>query len=588
LILDGVTPSNEGRGYVLRRIIRRAIRHGYQLGQTGPFFHRLVDALVIQMGEAYPELARDAARVRQVLSQEESRFAETLTSGMAILDQTIAAQAAAGASRVIPGETVFKLYDTFGFPVDLTADVARERGFTIDESGFETAMNRQRDRARAASRFAVDLRTPSDIAHRTEFHGYEQLSADGTVLALLDVDGQSVKTLAVGAIGQVVLDRTSFYAESGGQIGDVGVLSGSSSRFDVEDTQKIRDAFAHRGRVAIGALTVGDRLSAHVTKDTRIATARNHSATHLLHEALRRVLGLHVQQKGSLVQADRLRFDFAHGAPLTADELSAVEKMVNAEILHNLPTSTQLMSYDAAVAAGAMALFGEKYGDTVRVLSFGDYSTELCGGTHVTRTGDIGLFKILAETGVAAGVRRIEAVTGTTAFDYLLQSDQWLRQVGQAVRAGRTEVLDKVEGLLDRTKRLERELDQLKVRLASGQGTDLASTAVDVRGIKVIAARLDGLDAKALRTTVDQLKEKLGSAVIVLGSADADLKVIIVAGVTADLVTRIKAGDIASRVAAQVGGKGGGRADFAQAGGSDATKLDGALGLVLPMIEGIG
>jgi alanyl-tRNA synthetase len=587
LIVDGVTPSNEGRGYVLRRIIRRAIRHGYQLGQTGPFFHGLVDALVAQMGEAYPELARDAARVRQVLSQEESRFAETLTSGMAILDQTIAAQAAAGASRVIPGETVFKLYDTFGFPVDLTADVARERGFTIDEPGFEAAMNRQRDRARAASRFAVDLRVPSDMVHRTEFQGYDQLSADGTVLALLDVDGQSVKTLAEGAIGQVVLDRTAFYAESGGQIGDVGVLSSSASRFDVEDTQKIRDAFAHRGRVATGALTVGDRLSAHVTKDTRIATARNHSATHLLHEALRRVLGLHVQQKGSLVQADRLRFDFAHGAPMTVDELSAVEKMVNAEILNNVATSTQLMSYDAAVAAGAMALFGEKYGDTVRVLSFGDYSTELCGGTHVTRTGDIGVFKVLAETGVAAGVRRIEAVTGTTAFDYLLQSDQWLRQVGQAVRAGRTEVLDKVEGLLDRTKRLERELDQLKARLASGQGTDVASTAVDVRGIKVIAARLDGLDAKALRTTVDQLKEKLGSAVIVLGSADADSKVIIVAGVTADLVARIKAGDIASRVAAQVGGKGGGRADFAQAGGSDATKLDDALALVLPMVEGI-
>jgi alanyl-tRNA synthetase len=586
LIVDGVTPSNEGRGYVLRRIIRRAIRHGYQLGQTQPFFHLLVDSLVAEMGEAYPELAREAVRVRQVLAQEESRFAETLTSGMAILDQTIAAQAAEGASRIIPGETVFKLYDTFGFPVDLTADVARERGFTIDEQGFEAAMNRQRDRARAASRFAVDLRVPSDLVQRTEFKGYDDLSAEGTVLALLDVDGQSVQMLAEGAVGQVVLDCTPFYAESGGQVGDVGVLVGGAGRFDVEDTQKIRDAFAHRGRLSAGVLRVGDRLSAQVAKESRVATARNHSATHLLHEALRRVLGTHVQQKGSLVQADRLRFDFAHSAPLAAAELAAVEKMVNAEILNNLATSTRLMSYDAAVAAGAMALFGEKYGDTVRVLSFGEYSTELCGGTHVVRTGDIGLFKILAETGVAAGVRRIEAVTGTAAFDYLQQSDHWLRQVSQAVRAGRTDVLDKVEGLLDRTKRLEREVDQLKARLASGQGTDLASTAVDVRGIKVIAARLDGMDGKALRTTVDQLKEKLGSAVIVLGSADADAKAIIVAGVTADLTARIKAGEIAARVAAQVGGKGGGRADFAQAGGPDASQLDAALALVMGLVEG--
>ena len=586
LIVDGVTPSNEGRGYVLRRIIRRAIRHGYQLGQTEPFFHLLVDALVTQMGEAYPELTREAARVRQLLAQEESRFAETLASGMAILDQTIQAQAAQGASRVIPGETVFKLYDTFGFPVDLTADVAREKGFTIDEPGFEAAMNQQRDRARAASRFAVDLRAPTDMVHRSEFQGYDQLSSEGTVLALLDATSQSVNELPDGAIGQVVLDRTAFYAESGGQVGDVGVLSREGSRFQVEDTQKIRDAFAHRGRMVAGTLRVGDRLSALVDRDTRLATARNHSATHLLHEALRRVLGVHVQQKGSLVQADRLRFDFAHGAPMTATELADVEKKVNAEILNNLATTTQLMTYDAALAAGAMALFGEKYGDTVRVLGFGDFSTELCGGTHVVRTGDIGVFKILAETGVAAGVRRMEAVTGTLAFDYLTQSDQWLRQVGQLVRAGRGDVLDKVEGLLDRTKRLERELDQLKARLASGQGTDLASTAVEVRGIKVIAARLDGLDAKALRTAVDQLKEKLGSAVIVLGSADTDGKAILVAGVTADLIGRIKAGDVVARVAAHVGGKGGGRADFAQAGGPNAEQLDAALALVPTIVEG--
>ena len=579
LIVDGVVPANEGRGYVLKRIIRRAIRHGYKLGQTEPFFHKLVDALVREMGAAYPELAAGAAEVRRVLAQEEARFAETLASGMTMLEAAIAALGR-GAARTIPGETVFKLYDTYGFPLDLTADIARERGLTVDEAGFEAAMEVQRKQSQAASKFGADLRGTVQLDARTEFRGYETLATGGTVVALLDAGGASVEELAQGAHGRVVLDRTPFYAESGGQVGDTGTLKGSAGDFEVEDTQKLRDAHAHSGLVTRGRLRVGDAVEAVVAADRRAATARHHSATHLLHAALRQVLGAHVQQKGSLVEPERLRFDFSHFAPVSAEELARIERLVNAEILRNVAAEIRLMRYDDAVASGAVALFGEKYGDTVRVLRFGDFSTELCGGTHVARTGDIGLLKIVSEGGVAAGVRRIEALCGAEALAYLDHGEHLLREVGTLVRGGREEVVDKVVALLERSRRLERELDQLKARLASGQGKDLAAGAVAVEGARVVAARVDGLDAKALRAAVDQLKEKLGSGVIVLGSADAGGKVTLVAGVTADLTAKLKAGELVALAAARVGGKGGGRPDFAQAGGNDAGALDAALAQV--------
>ncbi len=584
LIVDGVLPSNEGRGYVLRRIIRRAIRHGYQLGQTGPFFHKLVDALVGQMGATYPELAKGAEQVRRVLAQEEARFAETLASGMTLLDAAIGALGT-GAARTIPGEAVFKLYDTYGFPVDLTADIARERGVAIDEAGFEVAMQAQRDRARAASRFGVDLRDALRIEHRTVFQGYEQLTGEGRVLALVGAEGTLVEELAEGASGRVVLDQTPFYAESGGQAGDAGQLEAASALFAVDDTQKMSDAYAHIGCVTRGMLRVGDVVTAAVASARRAATGRNHSATHLLHEALRQVLGEHVQQKGSLVEADRLRFDFSHFSPVTAAEIERIEAIVNTEILANLEARTRVMAYDQAVAAGAVALFGEKYGDTVRVLNFGDFSTELCGGTHVSRSGDIGVFKILSEGGIAAGVRRIEAVTGEGALGYLNAGEALLREVSGLVRGGRDEVVDKVGALVDRARRLEREVDALKARLASSESAELAAGAADIGGARVVAARMDGLDAKALRTAVDQLKEKLGSAVIVLGGVDAEGKVTLVAGVTADLIARIKAGEIVAAAAAKVGGKGGGRPEFAQAGGTDAAGLPAALQLVPELVR---
>jgi len=587
LILDGVVPSNEGRGYVLRRIIRRAIRHGYQLGQTELFFHELVATLVREMGAAYPELVTEAARVSKVLAQEEARFAETLTAGMTILDEAIRALARSGDVRVIPGDTVFKLYDTYGFPVDLTADVARERGLSIDEAGFEQAMNLQRERARAASRFGVDLRDPAQMAHRSDFEGYDRLASEGVVVAILDDEGASVDRLTQGQHGRVVLDRTPFYAESGGQVGDTGTLHAKTGAFQVEDTQKLREAVAHHGMVTVGAIAVGDRLDTQVAADQRLATARNHSATHLLHEALRQVLGKHVQQKGSLVDAERLRFDFAHSAPVSAEEQRDIERIVNAEILKNQSATTRLMSFDEAVAAGAMALFGEKYGDVVRVLSLGEFSTELCGGTHVTRTGDIGLFKIVAETGVAAGVRRIEAVTGAAAFDYLVAAEHVVRELAQMVRGQRGEVVDKVVSLIERSKRLDREIEHLKAKLLSGQGTDLAASAVEVAGVRLVAAQLAGLDGKALRSAVDQLKEKLGSAVIVLGSTDDTGKATIVAGVTQDLTGRFKAGELVGAVAARVGGRGGGRADFAQAGGPDGSALEAALASVASLLQAV-
>ena len=584
LIVDGVVPSNEGRGYVLRRIIRRAIRHGYQLGQTGEFFHRLVATLVEVMGAAYPELVRGAANVERVLAQEEARFAETISSGMAILETAIAALPAGGA-RVIPGETVFKLYDTYGFPVDLTADIARERGLALDEAGFESAMQAQREQSRAASRFGVDLRETVQLDAKTDFLGYEQLASPARIVALIGEDGDSVRQLSAGHRGRVVLDATPFYAESGGQVGDRGVLRHAGGSFTVEDTQKLRDAFAHVGTVTNGTLSVGDAIDADVDGMRRASIARNHSATHLLHEALRQVLGEHVQQKGSLVEAERLRFDFSHSSAVTAEEIARIEAIVNREILSNLEAETRLMTYDAAVAAGAMALFGEKYGDTVRVLRFGEFSTELCGGTHVARTGHIGLFKITSEGGVAAGVRRIEAVTGEGARSWVDAGEATLREVAALVRGGRDELAEKVAALLDRNRRLEREVDTLKARLASGEGADLASGAVSVGPAKVVAARLDGLDAKALRAAVDQLKEKLGSAIIVLAGVEG-AKIILVAGVSADLTDRVKAGELVGHVAAQVGGKGGGRADFAQAGGTEVGALAGALGSVAAWIGG--
>ena len=574
LILDGVMPSNEGRGYVLRRIIRRAIRHGYsKLGITEPFFYKLVAALEKEMGEAYPELTRGRAQAERVLKQEEERFAETLANGMQILDAGIKSLPARG---VIDGATVFKLYDTYGFPVDLTADVARERGLTIDQSGFEAEMDAQRKRARAASKFKVDLTGGAAIESRTLFQGYEGTDSDGVVVALLK-NGAQVQSLGAGEEGEVVLDRTPFYAESGGQVGDAGELSGPGVRFIVEDTQKRGTAHSHIGKLVDGKIAVGDSLGAHVNGERRRATALNHTATHLLHAALRDVLGSHVTQKGSLVAPDRLRFDFSHFQPIGPDELKHIEHLVNAQIRRNEPAETKVMDYEGAVAAGAMALFGEKYEKDVRVLRIGEFSMELCGGTHVQRAGDIGFFKILSEGGVAAGVRRIEAITGEAALDYVERSESLIKEVAGLVRGTRDELGDKVRDALERIRTMEKEIRSLKDKLASGQGTDLASGAVDVHGVKVVATRVEGADAGALRNAVDQLKDRLKSAVVVLASVEGPEKIVLVAGVTADLTARIKAGELVGSVAAKVGGRGGGRPDFAQAGGTRPEALDGAL-----------
>ncbi len=575
LIADGVLPSNEGRGYVLRRIIRRAIRHGYKLGQTQPFFYTLVAALEAEMGEAYPELTQQRAHIERVLKQEEERFAQTLSRGMALLEQEIKNLQ----TKEIPGDVVFRLYDTFGFPDDMTADVARERGLTIDQAGFDRAKAEQVIRSQEASNFGVDLRAGITLEGKTSFSGYDR-HADTVKVVALFRGKERVDVLRSGEEGQIVLEATPFYAESGGQVGDMGILRGASSCFEVIDTQKVGGAFAHIGRVANGEIKVGDELDARIDETRRNAIRLNHSATHLLHAALRKVLGTHVTQKGSLVAPDRLRFDFSHYAAVTSEELRRIEQLVNAEIRANSAAETQLMQYDAAVAAGAMALFGEKYEDEVRVLRFGDFSTELCGGTHVKRTGDIGLFKIISEGGVAAGVRRIEAVTGEGALDWVAQSEHALREVATLVKGGREDVEDKVRQLLDRSRKLEKEIASLKQKLASGQGGDLASSAVDVQGIKVVATRVDGVDAPALREAVDQLKNKLKSAAIVLASVQAPDKVVLIAGVTADQTSRIKAGELVNVVAQQVGGRGGGRADMAQAGGNDASKLDAALASV--------
>ena len=581
LIVDGVMPSNEGRGYVLRRIIRRAVRHGYKLGQSEPFFHKLVPALVVAMGDSYPELARDAQPVARVLKLEEERFAETLSAGMAQFD---ARMREAGGS-LVPGSLVFLLHDTYGFPPDLTADIARERDLTVDMAGYEREMDAQRERARAASRFGVEQRGSAQIEGRTEFRGYEELESHGRVVALLQ-DGQSVASLAAGQTGEVVLDRTPFYAESGGQVGDTGVLSvGQESRFRVEDTQKRGTVIAHRGRVELGALKLGQSLTAQVDGERRQAIRLNHSATHLLHAALRSVLGPHVVQKGSLVAPDRLRFDFSHIQPVTSEELQRIEHLVNRQIRANDAADIRQMDYEQAIADGAMALFGEKYDQRVRVLRFGGFSTELCGGTHVGRTGDIGFFHIVSESGVAAGVRRIEAITGQAALEYVERMDGALDKVAELVHGSREDAAGKVREALERIRALEKENRSLKDKLAMSSGRDLSESAVTIDGVKVLATRVDGADAGALRSALDQLKDRLGSAIIVLGSVDAASKVLLVAGVTPDQTARVRAGELIAAVAAQVGGKGGGRPDFAQAGGSHPQSLDQALASVAPWVR---
>ena len=592
LIVDGVLPSNEGRGYVLRRIIRRAIRHGHKLGINGAFFHKLVSVLEEQMGDAYPELRKGAAQATRVLLQEEERFAETLTTGMSLLTAALDGLKGEGAKgKMLDGETVFRLYDTYGFPADLTADVARERGYSIDSAGFEAAMEAQRERARAASRFGVDLRAGTQLDIQTSFCGYNALEGEAKVVALLR-GGERVEELRAGEMGEVILESTPFYAESGGQVGDAGELrsaSGAAVCFLVEDTQKRGSAGAHShvGKLAAesAALREGMTLRASVDARLRAATALNHSATHLLHAALREELGDHVQQKGSLVAPDRLRFDFAHFEAVSSEQLQRIERRVNEQIRGNATAETREMSYDEAVAEGAMALFGEKYGSSVRVLRIGDFSMELCGGTHVGRAGDIGLFKVIAESGVAAGVRRIEAVTGEGALRLVEAQESAVREVAGLLRGTRDEIAQKVRDALDRIRQLEKENRQLRDKLASGQGTDLAASAVEVAGLQVVATQVDGADANALRTAVDQLKDRLKQAVIVLASVTAEGKVVLVAGVTAGETSRIKAGEIVGHVASQVGGRGGGRPDFAQAGGTDAAKLPEALGGVVVFVR---
>ncbi|WPP47607.1 alanine--tRNA ligase [Pseudomonas sp. AN-1] len=579
LVADGVTPSNEGRGYVLRRIVRRACRHGNKLGAKGAFFHRIVAALVAEMGEAYPELKAQQAHIERVLKTEEEQFAKTLEQGLKILEQDLAGLE----GKVIPGDVVFKLYDTYGFPVDLTGDIARERELSIDEEGFEREMQAQRERARSASAFDMDYNSLIKVEGETRFTGYAGTSGSGKVVALFK-EGMSVDSLSAGEEGVVVLDQTPFYAESGGQAGDCGYLSLDGMRFDVRDTRKAGGAFLHHGILDAGSLKLGDSVEAIVDASVRGATALNHSATHLLHAALRQILGEHVQQKGSLVDSQRLRFDFSHFEAIKPEQLKALEDLVNAEIRRNSEVETEETDIDTAKAKGAMALFGEKYGDSVRVLSMGGgFSVELCGGTHVQRTGDIGLFKIVSEGGVAAGVRRIEAVTGEQALAYLNGAEEQLKEAAALVKGSRDNLLDKLAGLLERNRQLEKELEQLKAKAASAAGDDLAGSAVDVHGVKVLAARLDGLDGKALLALVDQLKNKLGRAVILLGG-EFDGKVVLVAGVTQDLTARLKAGELMKQAAALVGGKGGGRPDMAQGGGVDAGKLGEALALVEPFV----
>ena len=580
LIIDGVLPSNEGRGYVLRRIIRRAIRHGHRLGATGTFFYKLVGPLCQQMGDAYPELNRERAQVERVLQQEEDRFNETLDQGMKILEDGISALK----GDVIPGDLIFKLYDTYGFPTDLTRDVAMERNLKLDMAGFEREMEAQRERARAASSFKTAEIGAVTVDQPTQFTGYERLSDAGKVLQITrGADLAQADTLRAGESGNIVLDRTPFYAESGGQVGDRGVLRAGDAMFRVQDTQKHGPVYVHQGKVEKGQFRVGDKVTAEVDAQLRRATMLNHSATHLMHKALRDVLGAHVQQKGSLVDEQHTRFDFSHFTPMTPEQIAEVERRVNEQILSNQDTRARVMDMDSAKAEGAMALFGEKYGNEVRVLNIGD-SIELCGGTHVRRTGDIGLFKVISESGVASGVRRIEAVTGPGVLSYLYERENKLREVAELLRASPDEAPRKVEQLTQRVKGLEKELDQLRAKLAAGGSKDLAAEAKEVKGIKVLAARLDGMDAKGLREALDRLKDKLAPAAIVLASV-ADNKVTLIAGVTKELAGRLHAGELVNQVAAGVGGKGGGRPDMAQAGGTNPDGLGAALDGVPDWVE---
>jgi alanyl-tRNA synthetase len=578
LIVDGVLPGNEGRGYVLRRIIRRALRHGHELGVSQPFFFQLVEPLVKEMGAAYPELREGRLHVERVLRTEEERFAETLAQGMRLLREALASTG----GKPLAGEVIFRLYDTYGFPADLTADVARAQGVGTDMAGFEAAMEAQRERARAAQKFNVAQDAGTQVEGHTQFTGYDHLSDNGVVLALLK-DGKPVEQLAAGDSGVVVLDRTPFYAESGGQVGDRGELRLVGVRFVVDDTRKSGEAVLHVGRLETGSISLGDQLSAQVDADTRVATVLNHSATHLLHAALRKVLGTHVTQKGSLVGPDKLRFDFSHYEALSDEQLAAIETLVNTQIRANAEARTRVMTYDEAVATGAMALFGEKYGDHVRVLTIGNFSTELCGGTHVQRAGDIGLCKIVSESGIASGIRRIEAVTGEAALARMAETEQSLDRLAGLFRTGRSDVEAKVRQALERSKTLEREVQQLKAKLAAGAGgRDLTAEVQTVAGIRLLVARLDdGTDAASLRDTIDRMKDKLGSAVVLLAAADTESgKVSLAAGVSKDLTARVKAGELVNSVAVQVGGKGGGRPDFAQAGGTDPAALDPALAAV--------
>lgn len=578
LIVDGVIPSNEGRGYVLRRIIRRAIRHGYQLDCKQPFFHSLVADLAKAMGEAYPELIANKEKVTQVLKQEEERFAETLENGMQVLETALRAE-----DRMLDGETVFKLYDTYGFPLDLTADIARERGITVDLAGFGEAMEQQRERARAASRFSMQSGIEYSGKH-TEFHGYETLDLKAKILALYK-EGTQVDRIETGDHAIIVLDRTPFYAESGGQVGDSGQIVSAHGTFEVEDTQKIQSGvFGHTGILNTGYLNVGDKITAQVNIAARTRTAHNHSATHLMHAALRKVLGTHVTQKGSLVDAQRTRFDFSQPEPVTPEQLREIEYLVNQEIRRNVVVEAEIMKYDEAIKSGAMALFGEKYGDEVRVLSMGGFSTELCGGTHVARSGDIGLFKIVFETGVAAGIRRIEAVTGEGALEYVQQQQAKLAEIASVLRVQPTETTQKINQVIENVRNLEKELARLRAKLAGNQGEDLINQAQDIKGIKVLAAALEGMDAKGLREALDKIKNKLQSCAVVLGSTEGG-KVTLIAGVTPDLTAKIKAGELVNFVASQVGGKGGGRPDMAQAGGTEPAKLPAALASVSQWIQ---
>jgi len=584
-VVDGVIPGNEGRGYVLRRITRRAIRHGYKLGARKPFFHKLVADLAAEMGEAYPELRRDQQRATDVLKQEEERFFQTISNGMEILEAELAklgagteGQPSGGTKGTLSGELAFKLHDTYGFPLDLTADVCRERGVAVDTAGFEAAMGRQREQARAAAKFKVAQGLAYSGADTT-FHGYDALAHDSAKVVALYVDGSAVEVARAGDDAVVVLDHTPFYAESGGQVGDTGELRNAVARVLVEDTLKIQAAVVgHEGRIVEGEIRIGDVLNAKVDTERRARTVRNHSATHLMHKALREVLGGHVQQKGSLVDAERTRFDFAHNAPVTADQIRKVEALVNAEILENHATNARVLPIEEAQKLGAMMLFGEKYGELVRVLDIGS-SRELCGGTHVQRTGDIGLFKIVAESGVAAGIRRVEAVTGDNALTYLQSLEGTVQRLAGALKSAPAEVPARVGQVLDQVRTLEKELAAMKGKLASSQGDELLSHAVDVKGLKVLAARLEGADARTLRQTLDKLKDKLKTAVIVLAAVEGG-RVQLAAGVTNDSIGKVKAGELVNHVAQQVGGKGGGKPDMAMAGGTDPSRLGAALASV--------